>query len=81
MNKTKQEIEKIIFNSLKSKTKISFDSKSDITKIGIDSLDLVELIIENEEKFNVEISDDELLNLKTVEEVINLFDLKINKKE
>ncbi|AAT27706.1 phosphopantetheine-binding protein [[Mycoplasma] mobile] len=79
MKKTRQEIQEIIFQALKSKNASSFVEDSKISEIGIDSLDLVELIIENEEKFLVQVSDDELTKLKSVKEVIDLFDKKINK--
>lgn len=38
----------------------------------IDSLDLVEIIIECEQKFGYPIKDDKVQNLKTVEDLVNL---------
>ena len=38
----------------------------------IDSLDLVEIIIECEEEFGYPITDDKVQNLKTVEDLVNL---------
>ena len=42
-----------------------------INDLGADSLDLVELIMEMEENFGVEISDEELQNLRTIQDVID----------
>lgn len=42
-----------------------------INDLGADSLDLMELIMEMEENFGVEISDEELQNLRTIQDVID----------
>jgi len=42
-----------------------------VEDLGADSLDLVELIMAFEEKFHLEISDEESEKLKTVADVIN----------
>ena len=42
-----------------------------INDLGADSLDLMELIMEMEENFDVEISDEELQNLRTIQDVID----------
>lgn len=39
----------------------------------MDSLDTMELIVDIEEKLNVELKDDEVLNMKTVLDAINIF--------
>ena len=44
--------------------------------IGIDSLDLVEVVLEVEEKLGVSFEDDELLSLKTIQNVVDLIDQK-----
>jgi len=41
-----------------------------IEDIGADSLDIVELVMELEEHFELEIPDDDAENIKTVEELI-----------
>lgn len=45
--------------------------KSFIEHLKADSLDLTELVMSLEEKFGVEISDDQAEKLKTVQDVIN----------
>ena len=42
-----------------------------IDDLGADSLDLVELIMEMEENFGVQISDEELEKIRTVKDVID----------
>jgi acyl carrier protein len=42
-----------------------------IDDLGADSLDLVELIMEMEEKFGVEIADEELEKIRTIKDVID----------
>ncbi|ACY97215.1 MULTISPECIES: acyl carrier protein [Thermomonospora] len=45
--------------------------KSFIDDLDIDSLSMVEIAVAAQDKFGVEIPDDELRNLKTVKDVIN----------
>lgn len=44
--------------------------------LGIDSLDLVDLVFELEEEIGVQFEDDELLNIKTVQDLLDLIDKK-----
>jgi len=46
--------------------------------LGADSLDVVELTLQFEEMFKVEISDDDLEQLSTVGQVIDLIDTKVS---
>ncbi len=47
-----------------------------IDDLGADSLDLVELIMEMEEKFGVEIADEELEKIRTIQDVIDFIKRK-----
>lgn len=47
-----------------------------INDLGADSLDLVELIMEMEENFNVMVSDDELEKVRTIQDVIDFLKRK-----
>lgn len=47
-----------------------------IDDLGADSLDLVELIMEMDENFGVEISDEELQNIRTIQDVINFIRIR-----
>lgn len=44
--------------------------------LGIDSLDAVELSLDLETEFDVEISDEELASLKTVKDIVDLIEAK-----
>ncbi len=44
--------------------------------LGIDSLDLVDLVFEMEEELGVEFEDAELMNLKTVQDLVQLLESK-----
>ena len=45
--------------------------KSFVDDLDIDSLSMVEIAVQAEDKFNVKIPDDELANLKTVGDAVN----------
>jgi acyl carrier protein len=47
-----------------------------IEDLGADSLDLVELIMAMEENFGVEISDEELQKIRTIQDAINFIKKK-----
>lgn len=64
----------LVYSKLKELTKQKFNDKSDIYEIGIDSLDLVELVTEVEDEYNVTISDEDLENFKNVGDVIKAFE-------
>lgn len=55
-----------------SETKITMDTTWE--EIGADSIDLVDLISELEDEFDISISDDSIEDLKTVGDVVNLID-------
>lgn len=47
-----------------------------IEDLGADSLDLVELIMEMEENFGIQIADDELEKIRTIQDVVNFLKAK-----
>lgn len=47
-----------------------------LSTIGLDSLDLVEVMIEIEEAINCEFTSDEIKNLKTLRDVVTLINSK-----
>lgn len=67
------EIKKTIYAKLQKLTKKKITDDSKIEDLGMDSLDLVELVTEAEEVLKVEISDEELSKLETVKDVVNAF--------
>ena len=57
--------------------KISMDAKF-IDDLGADSLDTVELIMQFEEEFSIEIPDEEAENLLSVREAVDYITKKLN---
>ena len=50
---------------------------TELRSLGIDSLDLVEIVMEAEEEFNIAFSNDELNNFVTVNDVVNAIKSKV----
>lgn len=51
-----------------------------IEDLGADSLDVVEMLMVLEDEFNVTVTDEESLTLKTVGDIVTLIDKKTNKE-
>lgn len=47
-----------------------------IKDLGIDSLDLVDLMLEAEERLGITLNDDDLMNIDTVQDAVSLLDEK-----
>ena len=47
------------------------------TDMGFDSLDIVEVMMEFENRFNIKIPDEALYNLYTINDVINYIEMRI----
>ena len=58
--------------------KVAMTSKV-IDDLGADSLDVVEMLMTLEDEFNVTVSDEESVNLKTVGDIVKLIDAKTKK--
>lgn len=74
------EIKEILLNILKEKD-VNTDAlteDTDLRNIGLDSLDIVEVMMQIEEELGIEFSTDELAGLKTVQDVLNLIEKKHN---
>jgi acyl carrier protein len=69
---------KEFINMLSEKTgKTNINGNTDLRSLGIDSLDLVEIVMQAEEKFKVTFSNDELNGFKTVDDVNKAISLKM----
>ena len=55
---------------LKDESKITLDAKLK-EDLELDSLDSVELIMSAEEEFGIEIPDEDVMNFKTVNDIVN----------
>ena len=69
----------IIMEQLDATRERCVPEASFLNDLGADSLDLVELIMEMEENFDVEISDDELQNIRTIQDVIDFIKIRKGK--
>jgi acyl carrier protein len=54
--------------------------KTLLTELAMDSLDCVEMVMELEDRFEIEISDEEAEKCQTVQNVITLVDSKLSPK-
>ncbi|WP_322935900.1 phosphopantetheine-binding protein [Mycoplasmopsis felis] len=72
-----EKISEIIIDKFKKVSKKKVNINDNIRSLGVDSLDLAELVIEAEEKFNISISDAEILKLEFVKDIIELIQNKI----
>lgn len=72
----KEKLEKIITKISKNKT---ITPETSLKELGLDSLDLVEVLMEVEEELDIQFEEDEMLNLKTVQDVYNSIESKISK--
>jgi acyl carrier protein len=65
--------QKIIIDELKKHgAKGELNLKSEFSKLGIDSLDLMDMIVQLEEELDISVPDDDLLNLKTIDDLVKL---------
>lgn len=75
-----EKVKKLLAEQLNiSPEKITMESKV-IEDLGADSLDVVEMLMTLEDNFNITVSDEESVNLKTVGDIVKLIDSK-SKKE
>lgn len=68
-----EEIKKLIKSKFNKEVKI----ETVLNEIGIDSLDLLDLIVEAENKYNIKITDEELLNSKSIKDVVSAITTKL----
>lgn len=81
----KEQVQERVFNVLKAFDKVatsvpSFQSSASFTSdLGLDSLDVVEVVMAVEEEFGIEIPDDAADEFKTPQEVIDYVHSKLHK--
>ena len=74
-----EEIRKVICEQLKAKPEEVRLETSFIEDLGTDSLDTIELVMALEEKFNIEIPDEDAEKIYTVEDVVKYIAAKTNR--
>jgi len=76
---TREEILTELTKIVSSKIKVeSIDESSNLSELGFDSLDKAEIIITIEDTFNVEFSEDEMMSIQTVGDLVNFIVKKLN---
>jgi len=51
----------------------------ELRELGLDSLDLVELMMDIEEEFKIEFDNDEMVGFKTIQDVVKAIEAKVKK--
>jgi acyl carrier protein len=74
-----EKIKKIVSEQLDVDPEQVVPEASFVDDLGADSLDLTELIMAMEDEFGMEIDDEEAQKLRTVQDVINYIESKLNK--
>lgn len=77
MDTVAKKVEEILKKSLKVE---NIEAGQKLRDQGLDSLDLVEIMMELETAFNIEFTNDEMLGFETVGEVVENITAKVNKK-
>jgi len=77
-NKTMSEVSKIIAEKLEVNIKEVKEDSNLIADLGMESLDLVDLVVAFEEKYKVSIDDKDFKKLQTVKDIVDYIE---NKKE
>lgn len=71
------DIKEIVKNIVSNKASIDgVNEDTLLSSLGFDSLDLVEVTLEIEDKFNINFTSNEISDLKTVNDVIHLIERK-----
>lgn len=75
-----EEAIKKVQSVLQEKLKLnSIDPEKELRELGLDSLDVVELLLELEDEFGIQFTSDELKDLKKVSDLYNAIKTKIKK--
>jgi acyl carrier protein len=70
------EVEQVIRQQFKLKDQVLTPESNLFNDLKFDSLDAVELIIELEEKFSIELLDKEAEDVKTIQDILTLIESK-----
>ncbi|MCM8805883.1 MAG: acyl carrier protein [Candidatus Omnitrophica bacterium] len=75
-----KKVKEIVMEKLQVEESAVVENASFVDDLGADSLDTVELVMEFEEKFDVEIPDEEAEKIRTVGDAINYLEQKTKNK-
>ncbi len=72
-NKIFEEIKKLI----KDRFNKNVELDTVLSELGIDSLSLLDLVVDAESQYGIQISDEELIKIKTVQDIVNAIKTKV----
>ena len=76
---TLDKVKKLLAEQLNINVEKITENSKVIDDLGADSLDVVEMLMTLEDEFNITVSDEEGVNLKTVADIVKLIDSKLKK--
>lgn len=76
---TFEKVKKLLAEQLNVPSEKITQASKIIDDLGADSLDVVEMLMTLEDEFNVTVTDEESVNLKTVGDIVKLIDKKTAK--
>lgn len=76
---TFEKVKKLLAEQLNIPAEKILETSRVIDDLGADSLDVVEMLMTLEDEFNVTVTDEESVNLKTVGDIVKLIDKKTAK--
>ncbi|MCX7641448.1 MAG: acyl carrier protein [Elusimicrobiales bacterium] len=75
-----EEVKKLIADSMRVEVSDIKEESKFIDDLGADSLDIVELVMAMESKFDIEIPDDDAQKIRTVGEAVDYLNNRLNSK-
>jgi len=76
---TLEKVKKLLADQLNIDVEKITENSKVIDELGADSLDVVEMLMTLEDEFNVSVSDEESVTLKTVGDIVKLIESKMKK--
>ncbi len=73
----KERLKKIIAKELEIESESIVDEEHIVNDLGMDSVDMICILFEIEDEFKIEISDEEVGEISTIETMYNLISMKI----
>ncbi len=70
-----------IFEEIKKLIKERFNKEVELTTVlnetGIDSLSLLDLVVDTEQQYGITITDEELISMKTIQDIVDAISKKV----
>lgn len=73
---TSEKIKELIAKQLNKPVSEVTDEKEVVKDLGADSLDVMEMLMNLEEEFNITVPEDDAVNIKTVGDIVKLIESK-----